>query len=389
MKTNESNSIECPNYTWKLFQRDGVYYADGRRHQLGKHSLNTRERSDAIHELYKLDAGVAVGALNTPVISTSDDQPKSISIEGGWDKYLASRGGPVYLDGLKPASKKQYTYYKNAFVEYCLGAGIKCWSQVDKTVLRNFGDYIDGRFAPRTVHNNLTMQVSVSNWLIAEDLIPDSCKIKWKLKKPVGSERYCYTREQVTRMLEFSKADMTLHWLHAMIMLLSRTGLRIGEARALRWTDVDVDRGVIHIRDESFSNVTNGVRRTVKNGQSRSVFIHSDLGEYLHEVQGSGYVLYAVKGGQLNENYARERFIEKVIEPLTKEFPSPAGEVGFADGRLHSFRHFFVSEAFASGVPECDIRDCVGHSDSKIVELYRHLRSETAKANIQRIEFGT
>ena len=87
-------------------------------------------------------------------------------------------------------------------------------------------------------------------------------------------------------------------------------------------------------------------------------------------------------------HYARERFIDKVIEPLSSEFPSSDEEVGFSDGRFHSFRHFFVSEAFAAGVPECDIRDWVGHSDSKIVELYRHLRSETAKANVQLINFG-
>ena len=81
--------------------------------------------------------------------------------------------------------------------------------------------------------------------------------------------------------------------------------------------------------------------------------------------------------------------MKKIIEPLAGEFPSPKKELGFKNGRFHSFRHFFVSESFAAGVPESDIRLWVGHSDSKVVALYRHIRDEIAKENIRKIDFGT
>lgn len=320
--------------------------------------------------------------------SSTERTHQPISIADGWQRYLDGRSGPVHLGGLKPGSKKKYRSHQVSFTDFCKNEQINCWTQVNKSVLQRYGSHIDGKFAPRTIHNDLTMQISVSNWLISEGLIPDNCKIKWKLKKPTGSDRYCYTRGQVARMLELTLACPGLHWLHNIIMLLSHSGLRIGEAVHLRWSDVDLDGGIIRVRDESFSNLPAAQRRTLKDGESRSVPIHRALLDHFQSRKKAGHVLVSVKGGQLNINYARERFVEKVIEPLSSEFPSAEDEVGFSDGRFHSFRHFFVSEAFAAGVPECDIRDWVGHSDSKIVELYRHLRSETAKANVQLIDFG-
>lgn len=48
--------VKCAFFSWKLFQRSGVFYADGRggEHDLGKHSLGTRDRADALANLRRL-----------------------------------------------------------------------------------------------------------------------------------------------------------------------------------------------------------------------------------------------------------------------------------------------------------------------------------------------
>ena len=72
MKKNlKSEEIQCPNFSWKLFQRDGVYYADGRKHGKGKSSLGTRKRAKAIKAIFELDriASQSVG-----------DEPQDISL---------------------------------------------------------------------------------------------------------------------------------------------------------------------------------------------------------------------------------------------------------------------------------------------------------------------
>ena len=234
------------------------------------------------------------------------------------------------------------------------------------------------------------MEISVSNWLIKEGLVPPTCKIDWRLQKPEGAERYCYERDEVARMLKLSQPFTKNRWLYPTILLLSRTGIRIGEAQNLRWKDVDLKHEVLHIRDESSRNIAPEKRRHVKSGKSRIIPLTSDLLDFLSSVEKTnGYVLTGDRGRQINYNHILEAFVKQIIEPLGKEFPSPESDLGFKNGRFHSFRHFFVSECFAAGVPESDIRLWVGHSDSKVIALYRHIRDEIAKANIRKVDFGT
>jgi len=76
-----------------------------------------------------------------------------------------------------------------------------------------------------------------------------------------------------------------------------------------------------------------------------------------------------------------------VIGPLKERFPTVDGEIGFADAGVHSFRHYFVTEAFLGGATDGEVRDWVGHRDSRIVERYRHLRGRAAKQTMSRLDF--
>ena len=40
MAENKSETIPCPHFTWKLFIRNKVFYADGRKHGLGKPDID-------------------------------------------------------------------------------------------------------------------------------------------------------------------------------------------------------------------------------------------------------------------------------------------------------------------------------------------------------------
>ncbi len=64
--------------------------------------------------------------------------------------------------------------------------------------------------------------------------------------------------------------------------------------------------------------------------------------------------------------------INQVIEPLLGRFPSVEGEQGFADGRLHSFRHYFASMCALN--PQLTMH-WLGHQDSAMVRHYFHLHA--------------
>jgi hypothetical protein len=63
----------------------------------------------------------------------------------------------------------------------------------------------------------------------------------------------------------------------------------------------------------------------------------------IHDAKTAGFYISPGKHG---------RIIRDVLTPLSKEFPTPKGEIGFIDGRVHSFRHYFCSVCSNSGTPE-------------------------------------
>src|SRR3954454_13648041 len=84
--------IVCQYFTWRLIRRDGVFYADGRsaNHDLGKHSLGTREREYAIDQLKKLDRQKAIDlGLADATLPPAID---STSIADGWRLFLDFSG---------------------------------------------------------------------------------------------------------------------------------------------------------------------------------------------------------------------------------------------------------------------------------------------------------
>jgi integrase len=117
--------------------------------------------------------------------------------------------------------------------------------------------------------------------------------------------------------------------------------------------------------------------------------IHPRLQEVLATMDRArgGVIFRAAQGGILRPRNVLSTFIKDVITPLTDQFPTPAGEIGFEHGRLHSFRHYFCSQAFLGGAGEGEIRDWLGHADSRMVEHYRHLHSDASLRKMEKIEF--
>lgn len=91
--------------------------------------------------------------------------------------------------------------------------------------------------------------------------------------RPARARPYLYTPEEIARLLQQAlrlapPSDLRPWTYHALLGLLSVSGLRIGEALRLRPDDVDLDTGVMTVRGTKF-------------GKSRLVPIHASTCEVL------------------------------------------------------------------------------------------------------------
>ena len=385
--------IACQYFTWNLFQRDGVFYANARggEYKLGKHSLGTRDRDEAMGRLRALDLHEAIelGLAEADAAKPSE----TITIAAGWQDFMDYCGRSPVMGGVSPVTLKRYRAVRDKHTKFCDRHGIECWYQFDKAALEKYGNWLTKNYAYRTVYLELTLLKSVNQWLIQNKRLPADAKIECSLSKPQGTDTYCYEGDEIAAMIKHCEANPLLGWLLNVIVALAHLGVRIGELAGLRWTDVDLNNSVITVADERASRRKRlaGIMRTTKGKRSRQIPIHPRLREMFLKMkrEPDGRVFHAPRGGQIRPRNVLSVFISDVIDKLKAKFPTPAGEIGFEHGRLHSFRHFFVSQCFLGGASEGEIREWVGHADSKMVEHYRHLGRKDALEKMEQITFVT
>jgi integrase len=385
----------CEHFSWKLFIRNGVFYADGRHNQpnLGKHSLGTRDREEALRTLHQLDRRKAV-ELKLVQPKPSTDLNQALPLIELWEQYIAHVGRPEVLGGAGPATCKRYKSVRDKHEAFCKGRGLVDWKQIDKRSVQDYATWLTSKDrSVNSVYLECTVLKQVVKWLIEElKVLPESHRIRLKLRRSTDSDTYCYTREQVRAMVDLCRSKPNLGWLGDVIVALSTTGMRIGELASLRWTDVDMSSGVIVLLDNRHSSLAKKAAavRTTKGRRSRRIHIHDRLRAVLEKMphrENGGYVFRALGGGKLDADKVLKVLKRDVLMPLKAQFPTPPAEIGFERGGLHSFRHYFVTEAFLGGATDGEVRDWVGHRDSRIVERYRHLRDRDAKRTMNRLDF--
>lgn len=145
--------------------------------------------------------------------------------------------------------------------------------------------------------------------------------------------------------------------------LLALSSLRASEIAGLKWADVDLDGGLIHVSGASVRDSENKLvnKQTNKNRSSnRIVPIIEPLKHALQNTERSGeYVV------QVTTNY---------IYQAVNETCEAAGlpKVG-----LHGLRHSFASLAYSLGVPEKIAMEIGGWSDDKTMKaIYTHISKQ-------------
>ena len=381
-------------FNWRLYPRaNGVWYADGRGNDPcpGRHSLGTKDRSDALDAVRKLDLVQAVERhLADPAI-LDNIVDNRLALADGVQIYRDHVGRSPVTGGAGKSTQKRYRAIFDKFQPFATGLGVRFWNDISVRHLDQYAGWLDGEgYAYRTTYIELTTIKQAMNYLIESGHLPETCRIHLKLSKMMGTDTYCWRQEEVQAILESCRAAPELGWLGDVLTALSCTGMRISELASLRFTDIDFEANVIKLTDETAKAVRSTGRqvRQLKSRRSRSFPIHADLRPVLEGIERhpDGRVFHGPLGGVIKPDIVRRALI-KVLTPLAEKFSTPEGEIGFKDGRLHSFRHYFCSVCANTGVPEQVVMQWLGHRDSQMVRHYYHLHDEEAQRQMLKVNF--
>lgn len=168
-----------------------------------------------------------------------------------------------------------------------------------------------------------------------------------------------YTKEELDRFLKLSKEQLPHMW-YVFFYLLAHTGLRRGEALALKWIDLSRDSLLVR-RTLSATLSGHAMSDTAKTSASyRRVYIDSDVYDLLVTLFSSSEFIFSnTKGGYISSSQPI-RWLHKI---KGIRYISP-----------HGFRHTHCSLLFSAGVDIPTVQKRLGHSDLKTtMQIYNHV----------------
>lgn len=372
--------VRSNHFAWRLSRRNQVWYADGRTNPInvGRHTLETRDKAEAFQALVALDETCAVkfGLIEKPTLKSLAEK-KALPLADGRRLYEEHIGRPRVTGGVKESTKRRYRPVFDKFLAWAAKNGVNDFRQVDAAALNRYAAFLGKKnYAQKTLYHELTTLKQCVRWLIDADHLTDCEPVNLKLRTAESQRAYCYERTEIEAILQRCRQVPELGWVGDVVTGLACTGVRIEELANLKWADVDLVNNRITLVDESGRGGQGDSKRTLKSGRNRSFPLHADLVPVLVGLpKVDAYVFHGPNNRRLDSRVVRRILVKDILTPLAEKFPAVDGGQSFIDGRLHSFRHYFVSQCAAGGVSERVVMEWVGHADSAMVRHYFHLHN--------------
>lgn len=180
-------------------------------------------------------------------------------------------------------------------------------------------------------------------------------------------------------------------WYYEFLCFLIQTGVRFGEAGALKWSDVDMKKNVIHIRRTLTETAAGHVMgdSTKSAAGTRDIPITDAIWEILQRqrqkvrdlfgdkvVQIDGFVFVGIQSGEpVNHGTVRN-----VIDRCSRK-------AGIERIGAHAFRDTFATRAIESGMNPQTLKTILGHSSlAMTMDLYAHVMPNTKKEEMDRLK---
>ncbi len=262
-----------------------------------------------------------------------------------------------HRSGCSPNTIRNSRQGLEAFIMYLQETGKSDLKEIERKDIEGFvEDEQDQGLKLSTVKTRLAivkafLRFMAEKGLIGEEVFPWKLKIKLPEALPRAMEP-----EDVDRLLAASGSERDL----AMIVLLLRTGMRIGELLNTRMVDVNMGEQKILIYEAQ------------KNHLGRVVYFSDDakaaLEKWLEKREKKQELLfYGQKGNLLSYPAARMMFVKYIDR-------AGLSHKGYT---LHSLRHTYATDLLNARMPLEVLEKLLGHMSLEVTRRYARLKDKT------------
>ncbi|HEY8207329.1 MAG TPA: tyrosine-type recombinase/integrase [Myxococcaceae bacterium] len=188
------------------------------------------------------------------------------------------------------------------------------------------------------------------------------------------------TEKPAFDFLTFEEAERLVtgaepQWRTVLLVAL-KTGLRQGELIGLQWSDVDLQRGKLHVR----RTIWRGVTGSPKGGRERTVDLPaSAVGALKGHRHLRGASVFCKEDGQPLTAGLMKLPLQRALRRagISRE----QGRIGW-----HDLRHSYGSHLAMRGVPLKVIQELMGHATIEMTMRYAHLAPEARERAVQQLD---
>ena len=143
------------------------------------------------------------------------------------------------------------------------------------------------------------------------------------------------------------------------------TGLRMSEARALEYNDIDWENRLINVNKKIVDDDNNPILRyeTKTEAGTRQVILLDRVADLLPKKK-NGIIFCNEAGG-----YLTKKQLQRNWDNLRRDYN--------LNVTAHQLRHAYATMLYEAGINEKDAQDLMGHSDIRLTHaIYTHIRKE-------------
>lgn len=191
-------------------------------------------------------------------------------------------------------------------------------------------------------------------------------------RESVKKEPRCFSDDEVRRIIANAREPLSM-----IVAVAAVLGLRIGEALALRKSDIDFSKHVIRIR-QSVDAATRTVGAVKSKASNADLPMPKELEARLHlhfqKCDQKSDLLFSNRLGRpFSANKLRERLLHPLLDAL-----------GIPRGGFHSMRHGAASSLLANGATPAVVQRQLRHSDARItLGIYGHVVGDEQRSVVQ------
>lgn len=314
---------------------------------------------------------------------------RNITLNQYFDEWEKSRQCSV-KESTQIRVRSQY----NSHIRNTLGK--KKIIDIERREVQLFQQELLNKVQPSTANNIFIVLQMILKSAVIDDIILKSPAAGIKAlmiedkKKASKTIHRALTREEQAQFMEEAKGA----WLYEYMAFLLCTGVRMGEAAALTWQDIDYTNNVIHISKTTAKDVNNNwVITSPKSKTSvRDIPLNDTIKDILRKQREkiaifNGNIIdlsqtifkgsYGAYVSDVNINYE----IRSVLKRLEKK------GIKIERFTCHAFRDTFATRYIEEGGSAQVLKTILGHSSlAMTMDLYSHVMPDTKQQEMELIE---